>query len=54
MQAITLDQAGMALVERHRRWWRREETLVTRVEGEPLGTLWLPLAGGEMLQMTRS
>lgn len=46
MQAITLDQAGMALVERHRRWWRREETLVTRVEGEPLGTLWLPLAGG--------
>ncbi len=39
MQAITLDQAGMALVERHRRWWRREETLVTRVEGEPLAAL---------------
>ncbi|MCU0522456.1 MAG: hypothetical protein MUF84_17405, partial [Anaerolineae bacterium] len=46
MLDISLDSDGEALVERHRRWWRREETLVTRVEGEPLGTLWLPLVDG--------
>ena len=32
------------LVTRHARWWRREEMLVTVVEGTPLGDLWLPLA----------
>ncbi len=43
---ITLDDEGMALIEAHRRWWRREGNLLTRERGEPLGDLWLPLADG--------
>jgi hypothetical protein len=46
MQSLALGPDASALVERHRRWWQRGETLVTRVEGEPLGELWLPLVGG--------
>lgn len=43
---MLLDDVGRALVERHRRWWAREATLVTRVAGAPLGDLWVPLADG--------
>lgn len=46
MTEITLDAAGRSLIKRHRRWWAREETLVTRVDGAPLGDLWVPLADG--------
>jgi len=37
-----------AVLERHAAWWRREAPLLTRVEGTPLGDLWLPLADGTL------
>ncbi len=46
MIEMQLDEAGKSLIERHRRWWAREETLVTQSEGAPLGDLWVPLADG--------
>ncbi|MCL4506975.1 MAG: hypothetical protein M1434_10610 [Chloroflexi bacterium] len=38
------DAACANLIERHAFWWRREEMLLTIVDGSPLGDLWLPLA----------
>lgn len=60
---MTLIQ-GEALLQRHADWWQRKATLVTRIQGTPLGDLWLPLADGttadhdidlmpEMLDMER-
>jgi len=46
MIEMQLDEAGKSLIERHRRWWAREETLVTQSELAPLGDLWVPLADG--------
>ena len=46
MQTMVLDEAGLALVERHADWWQRKGTLFASVEGSPLGPLWLPLADG--------
>jgi hypothetical protein len=43
-----LDQAGQTLLRRHADWWQRKGTLVTYVEGKPLGDLWLPLADGTL------
>lgn len=43
---ITLDAAGLALIEKHRRWWDRKAMLLTRVQGAPLGDLFLPLSDG--------
>jgi hypothetical protein len=48
MPDITLDDAGRALLERHADWWRRKGSLITHIEGEPLGDLWLPLADGTL------
>ncbi len=45
---LALDRDGRALIDRHRRWWQREETLVTRVHGASLGELWLPLVDGKV------
>jgi hypothetical protein len=45
---ITLDAAGQRLLQRHRDWWQRKETLLSYVEGAPLGDLWLPLADGTL------
>ena len=43
---FALDAAAEALLAKHAAWWRREATLVTRIQGAPLGDLWLPLADG--------
>jgi hypothetical protein len=43
---MTLDESGKTLLQRHAEWWERKSTLVTFVEGEALGDLWLPLADG--------
>lgn len=45
---ITLDQAGLALQQRHAEWWQRKASLCTFVEGAPLGDLWLPLSDGTL------
>lgn len=41
-----LDEAGLALLERHGDWWQRQGTLYTVLPSKPLGPLWLPLADG--------
>lgn len=46
MVRITLDRAGLALLERHAAWWAREASLITHAPGAPLEHLWLPLADG--------
>lgn len=46
MIQITLDRAGLALLERHAAWWAREASLISRAPGTPLGHLWLPLVDG--------
>ena len=43
---ITLNETTEALLQRHADWWQRKATLVARIQGEPLGDLWLPLADG--------
>jgi len=40
----------LALLKRHSDWWQRKGTLYTVVQGEPLGSLWLPLADGTLAQ----
>ena len=46
--SITLDEASQALLERHADWWQRKGMLYTVVQGEPLNSLWLPLADGTL------
>jgi hypothetical protein len=46
MTSIVLDTAGESLRQRHAEWWQRKSTLLTRVQGAPLGDLWLPLTDG--------
>jgi hypothetical protein len=46
MQTITLNEDGLALLQRHADWWQRKGSLCTVVQGTPLGDLWLPLADG--------
>lgn len=48
MQTITLDADGLALLERHARWWQRKGSLFATVQSEPLGDLWLPLSDGTL------
>jgi hypothetical protein len=45
---ITLDDAGLALQQRHAEWWQRKTSLCTFVDGAPLGDLWLPLSDGTL------
>ena len=45
---ITLDQAGLALQQRHAEWWQRKASLCTFVSGAPLSDLWLPLSDGTL------
>jgi hypothetical protein len=47
MRRVMLDDTGRDLIEKHRLWWERRSTLITRVQGSPLGDLWLPLASGQ-------
>jgi hypothetical protein len=44
----TRDPDLAALLKRHADWWQREASLLTRVQGAPLGDLWLPLADGTL------
>jgi hypothetical protein len=46
MQTYVLDAEGVRLLKRHADWWERKEMLLTRVRGQPLGDLWMPLADG--------
>jgi len=39
-----------ALLTRHEAWWGGRGLLVARVPTQPLGDLWLPLAGGDLAQ----
>jgi hypothetical protein len=41
-----LSVGARAMLSRHADWWRRQATLCAAVEQVPLGSLWLPLAGG--------
>jgi hypothetical protein len=43
-----IHKAGEALLARHADWWQRKGTLLTTIDGESLGDLWLPLAGGTL------
>ena len=47
-QAVQLDARGRELINRHTEWWRRKASLLTFVQGAPLGDLWLPLADGTL------
>ncbi len=42
----TLDAEGEALRQRHAAWWQRKGMLYHEAPYVPMGTLWLPLAGG--------
>jgi hypothetical protein len=43
-----VDEAGVALLQRHADWWQRKASLCAFVSGAPLGDLWLPLADGTL------
>ncbi|MGC9347607.1 MAG: hypothetical protein ACP5JG_05665 [Anaerolineae bacterium] len=46
MTTYRLDAEGTRLLKRHADWWERKDTLLTRVRGQPLGDLWMPLVDG--------
>jgi hypothetical protein len=43
-----INKADEALLARHADWWQRKGMLLTTIDGEPLGDLWLPLAEGAL------
>jgi len=45
---VVLDEEGLALASRHRRWWQRQGALMAWVSDAPLGDLWLPLSDGSL------
>ncbi len=45
---VRLDARGRELIDRHTAWWQRKASLLTFVQGAPLGDLWLPLSDGTL------
>jgi len=45
---LQLDNFSRALLKRHAAWWQRQGNLYVEPTHAPLGTLWLPLAGGQL------
>lgn len=48
--SASLDQTGASLLPRHTAWWQREGMLMAAPQVSQLGTLWLPLSDGTLLE----